>query len=87
MKIYHFNCVDGARIPDTEGISLPDDQTAQVEAVRFAGEVLQSEPHMLWEKGQWRVEVTDAHGLLLFTVIMIAVDAPKPTHAAPSPVN
>ena len=79
MKTYHFHCVDGARIPDEEGISLPNDQAAQLEAVRFSGEVLQSEPALIWEKGQWRVEVTDEDGMLLWTVITLAVDAPRPS--------
>ena len=31
----------------------------------------------LWKCGQWRVEVTGEDGALLFTVITVAVDAPK----------
>ena len=46
----------------------------------FAGEVLQSDPKVLWTHGQWRVEVTDADDALLFTVITLAVDAPRPKH-------
>jgi hypothetical protein len=33
---------------------------------------------MLWHSGHWRVEVTDEDNALLFTVITLAVNAPKP---------
>jgi hypothetical protein len=38
--------------------------------------VLRYEGNTLWERGQWRVEVTDNERNLLFTVIALAVDAP-----------
>ena len=79
MPRYHFHCVDGSRIPDYDGMSLPDLATARQEAVRFAGEVLQSEPALLWQKGQWRVEVTGEDGVLLFTLVTLAIDAPQPS--------
>lgn len=78
MPRYFFHCADGARDPDRDGTVLADDAAAQVAAVTFAGETLQHSPGSLWEKGQWRVEVTGDEGALLFTVITIAVDAPKP---------
>ena len=81
MPIYHFGSVDGRREADDEGTELENDGAAQIMALRYAGEVLQSDPDMLWKNGQWRVEVTDGDGVLLFTVITLAIDAPKP-HAA-----
>ena len=77
MPRYHFHSVDGSREPDKEGTDLPDVAAAQAIAMRYAGEVLQSEPQKVWEHGQWRVEVTDNDGSLLFTIITLAVDAPK----------
>ena len=78
MPHYYFNSADGARERDREGTELADDAAAQVEAVKFAGEVLKDAPEWLWERGQWRVEVTNDDGELLFAVIMLAMDAPKP---------
>ncbi|WP_420822376.1 DUF6894 family protein [Sphingomonas ginkgonis] len=57
---------------------LEDDAAAQIAAVAFAGETLKHSPESLWKKGQWRVEVTNQQGALLFTVITLAVDAPVP---------
>lgn len=78
MPRYHFHCADGSREPDVEGTELPDEGAAQLEAMRYAGEVLQHEPGRIWSEGQWRVEVTDEKDTLLFIVITIAVDAPRP---------
>ena len=88
MPRYHFHCADGHREPDLEGTELADDEAAQHTAIAFAGEVLKYDPKDLWQKGQWRVEVTDAQGALLFTVITLAVDAPKPIERQPTaPAN
>jgi len=84
MPRYYFHCADGHREPDLEGTVLTNDEAAQHAAIAFAGEVLKGNPTELWQKGQWRVEVTDAQGVLLFTVITLAVDAPKPLKRQPT---
>ena len=68
MPRYHFSSVDGGRDWDPEGVDLPDQHAARAYAVRYAGELLQSEPEAVWDAGQWRVEVSDDAGTLLFTV-------------------
>lgn len=78
MPRYHFHCANGSREPDLEGTELEDDEAAQAMAVVFAGDVLKSDPKAIWKGGTWRVEVTDASNILLFTVITLAVDAPRP---------
>ena len=76
MPRYFFGSVDGQREPDEEGEELPNLEAAQLHAMQYAGEVLKSDPALLWKHGQWRVEVTDDTGELLFTVITLAIDAP-----------
>ncbi len=78
MPHYHFHHADGKRDYDREGIELPDDRTARLEAMRYAGSVLKDDPAAIWDHGTWRVEVTDDSNVLLFTVITIALDAPRP---------
>ena len=82
MPRYHFSSVDGKREPDPEGSVLVNDEAAQAMAIQYAGEVLKSDPGLLWSHGHWRVEVTDDDGRLLFTVITLAIDAPKPEAVA-----
>lgn len=78
MPRYHFHCADGKREMDVDGTELEDIQSAQLEAIKFAGEVLRNEPEAIWADGQWRVEVTNGDNVLLFTLITLAIDAPKP---------
>ena len=86
MPRYRFHCADGTREPDTEGVELADDHAARAAAMQFAGQVLHDNPDEIWEHGQWRVEVTDDDGILLWTVITLAVDAPRPNEAKPRDV-
>ncbi len=76
MPRYHFGSVDGRPEPDPDGLELASEEEARTVAVQYAGEVLQSDPHLLWAHGQWRVEVTDDAGKLLFTLVTLAFDAP-----------
>lgn len=85
MPRYFFHCADGSRDPDLKGTELEHDQAAQQAAVAFAGAVLKDQPMLLWEKGAWRVEVTDEENILLFTVVTIAMDAPRPNPSRPTP--
>ena len=85
MPRYFFHAADGGREPDLKGTVLPDDAAAQYAAVQFAGETLRWNPKDIWNRGQWRVEVTDERGALLFTVITLAVDAPWQLPREPEP--
>lgn len=78
MPRYHFHSTDGTRDFDGEGLVLPDDAAAQHMATAFAGEVLKNEPDVIWDRGPFRVEVTDGAGLLLWTVVTLAVIPPQP---------
>ena len=77
MPRYFFDSIDGHRERDHEGIELHGELAAQAAAIRYAGEVLALQPTKLADHGQWRVEVTDEQGLLLFTVYTAAVSAAK----------
>jgi hypothetical protein len=76
MPRYFFHTADGRRERDTEGTELPDHNTARRKAVKFAGTVLSQQPEILWDGHDFRIEVTDHNGLMLFTIIMLAVNAP-----------
>lgn len=76
MPTYFFHTADGGRARDPEGIDLPDKNAARKEGIRFAGSLLNHEADVLWGGRDFRVEVTDANDDLLFTVIIVAVDAP-----------
>jgi hypothetical protein len=73
---YFFHTADGSRDRDETGTEFPDDATARKQAVMFAGEYIADNPDILAGRHDFRVEVTDDHDMLLFTVIALAVVAP-----------
>jgi hypothetical protein len=76
MPRYFFHRTDGYFQRDDEGVELESLQAARIEAVTFAGASLAEEPEQVWNGQDFRVQVTDEQGLLLFTVITLAIDAP-----------
>lgn len=77
MPHYYFHTADGTRDVDRTGVELVDDAAARREAIRFGGAVMNEQPDVLWDGKDFRVEVTNEAGDLLFTIIMLAVDAPN----------
>ncbi|HZG07584.1 MAG TPA: hypothetical protein VEZ70_01230 [Allosphingosinicella sp.] len=43
---------------------------------------LLNRPELVWLGEEVRMEVTDEHGTLLFTVIIVGIDAPGARHLA-----
>lgn len=76
MPHYYFNVRDGVSIPDHVGVELHDLYAARLEAVRFSGEILRDHPDAFWIQHEWRIEVTDDVGLILFAIHISAVVAP-----------
>lgn len=69
MLRYFFDLSDGGWEPDEIGTELPDVDAAHREAIRFAGEVLKSEPRRL-SKGEMRVDVHDGAHSFAFAIVV-----------------
>lgn len=76
MPRFHFNVHDGSNHPDPDGAELPDFPTARKYAVRYFGEMLQGDPCAFRNGEEWKMEVTDETGLVLFSLHFIGIDAP-----------
>ena len=76
MTVYHFNIIDGVTLPDPDGVDLPNLEEARVQAVRLAGDLLRYSTNHFLRDGEWRLEVTDNTGLVLFVLYLTAIDAP-----------
>jgi hypothetical protein len=76
MPLFHFNVCDGVCLPDREGSEWPDWQAARLEAIRRAGEVLKREAERIALGEDWRIEVTDHTGLILFHMSFMVVESP-----------
>jgi len=85
MPRYHFNVVSGASLPDREGVDLPDLRTAQTEAVRFSAQSLAELAETFWETEEWKLNVSDGEGLILFNIHITGMQAPVawPGHHGP----
>ena len=81
MPRYFFHVEDHNRFPDEDGTVLADLAEARVEAVLVAGAMLREHASEFWNTGEWRVVVTDAKQLILFTLRFEAVAAPIPPRA------
>lgn len=66
MPRYLFHYTGNVRDLDRDGTVMADDAAAEAAAIAFAGETLKHSPKLLRETGQWRVEVTDQRGALLY---------------------
>lgn len=53
-------------------VDVDDLAALRIEAARFVGEILRDEAERIWKDQDWRVDVTDEDGLLLFAMSIIA---------------
>lgn len=76
MPLFHFNVLDGVSDIDHEGTELPDVDAAWREARLLAGDIIKDESE--WQKlgDEWRIEVTDHAGLILFRIDVAAMRSP-----------
>lgn len=68
MPRYFFHISDRKASFDVEGVELAGNQQAREMAVRTAGEVLASEGIDFWDKGKWRMTVSDETGTVCLTL-------------------
>jgi len=73
---YFFDTANGSRFHDTDGVEMADRREARIYAVRFAGECIADDPELLETVTDFRVEVRDSDGLMLFTVTTFVTESP-----------
>lgn len=65
MPRFFFNVSDTKTLFDPEGTELPNWQTARIFAIRYMGELLQSDAKNIAENDDWHIDVTDETGLVM----------------------
>ena len=73
---FFFNQLQGEVKLRDEGLEFATVIEARIEAVRYAAEVMRDDPKVIWTGQDFRIEVTNADKLVLFTVVIVGVDAP-----------
>ncbi|MFB0492337.1 hypothetical protein ABIE45_004923 [Methylobacterium sp. OAE515] len=76
MPRFHFHVHDGYSALDIEGTELADWQAARLEAIRLAGDILKHDAHRIALGEDWRIEVTDGAGLILFQMTFLVIESP-----------
>ena len=80
MPRYFFHVRDGRDMPDLEGTELANIDEARVEAVRFAGSLLNEHGTQFWQGQNWHMKVTDETGLMFFQLDFTATESPSVRH-------
>lgn len=65
MPRFFFNVYDTKTLFDPEGAELLNWQAARIAAIRYMGELLQSEANNIAERDDCYIEVTDKDGLVM----------------------
>ena len=76
MPRFHFNVYDGVTILDEEGTEFVSWEEARLGAIRAVGEILKNSPKCVALGEDWRMEVTDETGLVLFRLDFQVIDSP-----------
>jgi hypothetical protein len=75
MPQYHIELRTENRVWETldvESIGLPE---LRIEMAKFVGELLRDHASRIWEDQNWRVDVTDQTGLILFVMQVVATES------------
>jgi hypothetical protein len=64
------------RIWETVEFQSEDLKGLRIEVARFVGEMLKDHAEKIWEDEDWRVDVTDDDGLILFILHLFVTDSP-----------
>jgi len=83
MPRYIFHTFYGYSTRDTEGTELPDISAAQHHAIRTSGEILRDMGARYWGGTEWKLEVTDEQGRVLFVLRFSAEEHPSLTDLSP----
>jgi hypothetical protein len=81
MPRFYFNVYDGKDIVDDVGTDLPDIVFARREAIRYSGALLEDEAERLSLGEEWRMEVLDGTGLMLFCLNFMVTASPAVSSA------
>ena len=76
MPRYHFNVHNGYTSLDADGTELPDWRAALSEAIRLSGMILADDHDRLVLGEDWRMEVLNETGLMLFRLDLSVMESP-----------
>jgi hypothetical protein len=75
MPLFNIELRTADRVWETLALDRPDIGGLRTEMARFAGEFLRDHAQKIWEDQDWRVDVTDETGLILYVMHIFATDS------------
>ncbi|TGX52659.1 hypothetical protein E5A73_13500 [Sphingomonas gei] len=76
MPHYNIELRTQNRVWETLQVERDDQKALRIEVARFVGELLRDHADKIWEDKDWRVDVTDESGLILFIMNLMVTDSP-----------
>lgn len=73
---FNFSIVGSSRDIPAQSCDLPGATEALVEAALYAGRALAAEPGAFAADEDWTIQVTDALGLVMLTILVSAIKSP-----------
>lgn len=73
---FHTNLPAERGVQDDEGHEFKSVHAAKCEAVIYAGRLLSDAAEDFWDTGDFELIVTDDNGLILFSLRLVAIEAP-----------
>ena len=70
-----FHVAGGNHVLDVEGKELPNVSAARIEGIKLAGEILKELPSALYQTANFKIDVTDESGQVLFKVLVTTFGA------------
>jgi hypothetical protein len=74
VPLYHIGLRSETHLNETLDVERDDLTGLRVELASFVGELLKDHAELVWEDQDWRVDVTDDKGLILYVMEIHASD-------------
>jgi hypothetical protein len=74
MAKYNIGLRTQRRVWDTLSVEKDNLRALRIEMAQFVGELLKEHADQVWEDQDWRVDVTDDQGLILYVMHISASD-------------
>ncbi|TRW14753.1 DUF6894 family protein [Glacieibacterium frigidum] len=68
MALYHINIRTESHIAECIDVERDDLTGLRLEMARFVGELLRDHAEQIWVDEDWRVDVTDANGAIIYVM-------------------
>ena len=75
MPRYHIQLRTESHVQEALQVDRDDLTALRIELARFVGELLKDHAEQIWVDEDWRVDVTDESGLILYVMQITASDS------------